>query len=215
MKKLLIILAIILTLSANHNPVFAGYATPSSPPVPRTPAARSVPASIPPRTTPKSLTVENPGTETKENTPAVQVPTVKTYNTDYQPVITLSPIKPKTPNSETLDINVTGYREDRYSANEPITFSFSGISDKMTVNQENGFSAIAMLTDLSQNTGNSLEVQYNPVSRLWTVETVAPKVVADNHEIDLIIFCGNKDSLCAEVYGGTTQVDEQLPLLIH
>ena len=200
-------------LTTNHNSAFADdYATPPAIPFPGIMINRDVPTGPAP-----PVTEEDYKRVMQGSTAPTQPSKAKVSKPTYQPGVVPSIVQLgyKVPNPEGLDINVIDYKEDGYSPNEPLSFSFGAVYNKMSMDKENGFFATAMLTDLTEHAGRSLEPKYNKESHLWTVNSVAPEVIGNKYEINLIIYCGKKNSPCVEVYGGGMQVNKQLQLQVH
>jgi hypothetical protein len=111
--------------------------------------------------------------------------------------------------------SVIGYQEV-YNADEPIVFYVEGKSDKIDLEQSTGFYMQARIDEFPRTRPVSFaKVQYDPDKRAWQINLTAPKDNTKTYEIQLHLYCGFDDSLCATTYGRAAQVEKILPLKIR
>lgn len=136
---------------------------------------------------------------------------------NYTPVITHSVVLDHK-GWKTLDryeySYIDGYQET-YNPEEAIAFYVEGKSDKLYVDEANGFSVFATMFNLSDKIGKRVKVKYDSHRHSWNVKLTAPKDSDKDYKIVLNLFCKKKDSPCAETYGFDTQVDKTLVLKVR
>lgn len=124
--------------------------------------------------------------------------------------------------AERFDIsNIDGLQE-LYTAEAQIVLYATGMSDKMEVEESNGFAVVGLIFDRSQKAGhhaakvgNRAEVEYDPGRRAWQVKFTAPNVSGENYAVVVDLYCGVKDSPCASTYGLGTQVSRIVPFQVR
>jgi hypothetical protein len=140
-------------------------------------------------------------------------------NTDYHPIVT--PFNAPGYeykgwiSSERFGFSyVDGYQEI-YSPEEPMVFTVEGKSDKLYVDEANGFSVTASTFNFITNQGTRADVAFDSSKRTWQVTMPAPKDNGGKYIFLLNLYCKKKNSTCAEAYGFGTQVDKTLPLKVR
>jgi hypothetical protein len=138
-------------------------------------------------------------------------------NEDYHPVVTPFYVREYKgwKNSERFEFSYVDGFQEIYNPEEPITFSFEGKSDKLYVDDANGFSATAWLFNLLTNQGTRADVIFDSSKRTWQVKIDAPKDNTGKYMVLVNLFCQKRDFPCAEAYGFGTQIDKTLPLKVR
>lgn len=109
---------------------------------------------------------------------------------------------------------IDGFKET-YAPEEEIKFTVKGRSDEMYADETTGFSADAWIYDFQRNQGTRTAVVYDSDKQVWIISTNAPKNLDGNYIVRVSLFCGKKDSPCAEMYGFGTQIDKILTLKLQ
>lgn len=106
--------------------------------------------------------------------------------------------------------------QEVYNADEPIIFYVEGKSDKIDLEQSTGFYMQARIDEYPRTkTVSFAKVQYDPDKRAWQIKLTAPKDNTKDYEIELFLYCGFDDSLCATTYGRAAQVEKILHLKVR
>jgi len=137
--------------------------------------------------------------------------------TSYIPAIAVTTAReyPGWKTSERFEISkIEGYQEV-YSAQEPIVFYLEGKSDKMDVEQANGFYVSATLYDVPRTGIQNAVVKYDPARRAWLVKLKAPTDSTKAYEIQVHLYCGKEGSACTGTYGLSAQKEIILPLSVR
>lgn len=136
---------------------------------------------------------------------------------DYKPVVSYIAVKeyPGWKNSERFEFSyIDGFLEV-YNPEEPIVFTVEGKSDKMYVDETNGFSAFATMFDVTKRVGARAKMEYDSGRHAWTFKINAPKDYNGEYIFVVNLYCKKNNSPCAEVYGYGTQLDKILPFKVR
>jgi hypothetical protein len=152
-----------------------------------------------------------------DSAPAVGPSATMGVSSDYSPVVTHAFVR-EHKGWKTIDryeyAYVDGYQET-YNPEEAIAFSVEGKSDKLTVNETNGFSIFATMFNLTDRIGKRVKVKYDSHRNIWNMKLTAPKDSDKEYKIVINLFCKKYDSPCTETYGFGTQIDKTLPLKVR
>lgn len=144
-------------------------------------------------------------------------PGVISASPDFNPIVTHMDVR-EYKGWKTLERYNFSYIDgfyDIYNPEESIYISVQGKSDKLEVDEANGFSVFATMMDLSKNTGKRAKVKYDANKHTWKIILTAPKDNTGEYKIVVNLFCKKNDSPCAETYGFGTQIDKTLPLQVR
>lgn len=129
---------------------------------------------------------------------------------DYKPIITFMNVGVYKgwKSSDRFDFSYVDGVQEIYNPEEQILISVEGKSDKLFVEQGNGFDVAATIIDLSRKVGKCADVKYDSNRRVWQIKATAPKDRDREYKILLNLFCKKHQSSCAETYGLGAQVDK-------